>query len=205
MPKSKNNAIDTHQSATDGHQGQIFILSGPSGVGKTTLRRHVLSRYPEMIYSISHTTRHPRTGETAGIDYHFVNTEGFEKGIRQNQWAEWAQVHGNYYGTSADNINQVIRQGQNILLDIDVKGTRQIIRRYPQSITIFILPPSMDELRRRLGARGTDSPEVVEKRIRNAAKEIEQKEIYQHVITNAVLEEAIASLISIIEKNINRQ
>jgi guanylate kinase len=181
----------------EGSQGLIYILSGPSGVGKTTLRRRILSRYQEMVYSVSHTTRRPRPGEKEGTDYYFIEKTGFEEGIKQNQWAEWAQVHDNYYGTSADFINQVINRGQDILLDIDVKGTQQIIRRYPESITIFILPPSLEELHRRLTQRGTDPPEVIERRIRSASQEIEQKEIYQHVIINADLEETFTALISI--------
>jgi guanylate kinase len=138
-------------------QGHLFILSAPSGAGKTTLAKAVLDRFGHMLYSISYTTRKPRKGEQNGVDYHFITRDLFKKYINKGKWAEWAQVHGNYYGTSSEFIDKGLASGDDILLDIDVQGTRKIIERYPESITIFIMPPSLDTLRRRLQRRATDA------------------------------------------------
>jgi guanylate kinase len=154
--------------ASNSRRGHLFILSAPSGAGKTSLCRAV------------------RDSE-------------FKDGIARGRWAEWAQVHGNYYGTSAEFLNRELAVGRDILLDIDVQGTCQIVQRYPQSITIFIMPPSLDVLRQRLEARGTDSPETIAVRLENAAKEIAQKNAYRHVIINDRLSQAIDELIALIE------
>ena len=118
---------------------------------------------PDMLYSISHTTRAPRTGETNGVDYFFVDQAAFQKTIKAGGWAEWARVHDYYYGTSADFLDCGLAEGKDILLDIDVQGAAQIVSRYPDSITIFIMPPSLEALKRRLESRGTDSPATIEK------------------------------------------
>ena len=190
------------KAATDAAHGTglLFIISAPSGAGKSTLCRAVLDRFPDLLYSISYTTRPPRNGEQNGVDYHFIAKDIFIKGIARGQWAEWAQVYGNYYGTSADFIDRGLAGRRDILLDIDVQGTRRILRRYPDGITIFIMPPSLEVLRCRLEARGTDSPEVIAVRLKNAQKEMAQKELYRHVIINDRLANAVAGLIGIIEK-----
>ena len=180
-----------------GH-GRLFILSAPSGAGKSTLCRHLRDRFPELRYSISHTTRRPRKGEKDGLDYHFTSRPVFEEAIRQNRWAEWADVYGNYYGTSAVFIDRCLESGLDVLLDIDVQGARQILARYPQSVTIFILPPSLEVLEKRLKARGTDSPEVIAQRLRSARAEMAQKDMYRHVIVNDDLETAVGELIGIL-------
>jgi guanylate kinase len=185
----------TRASAAGGH---VFILSAPSGAGKTTLRRAILDRFPGMQYSVSFTTRPHRTGEEDGRDYHFISTAEFEKGLRSGRWAEWAQVHGNYYGTSAEVLNLALKEGRDILLDIDVQGTRQILDRFPQSITLFIMPPSFEALEARLRARGTDSEAAIRIRMRNAVGEIAQKERYRHVIINDDLTRAIQELTAVI-------
>ena len=180
--------------------GLLFILSAPSGAGKSTLCRAVLKRFPDIMYSISYTTRPPREGERDGIDYYFIADDEFEKGIARNRWAEWAQVHNNYYGTSADLLNRALAGGQDILLDIDVQGMRQIVKRYPAGVTIFIMPPSLEILRLRLEKRGTDSPETIALRLKNAQKEMALKDLYHHVVTNDLLTDAVAELIGIFEK-----
>jgi guanylate kinase len=184
--------------ATKSPRGLLFILSAPSGAGKTTLCRAIRDRFADIRYSISHTTRRPRPGEIDGCDYVFISESEFKDGIARGRWVEWAQVHGNYYGTSADFLNRELAAGRDILLDIDVQGTCQIVQRYPQSITIFIMPPSLDVLRQRLEARSTDSPETIAVRLENAAKEMAQKDAYRHVIVNDRLPQAIAELIALI-------
>ena len=180
--------------------GQLFILSAPSGAGKSTLCHALRKRFPEILYSISYTTRKPRKGEKNGIDYYFIPRDEFEAGIDRGQWAEWAQVHDNYYGTSADLLDRGLKRGQDILLDIDVQGMRQIVKRYSSAVTIFIVPPSLEVLRGRLEERGTDSPEVIAVRLKNARKEMAQKDLYHHIIVNDQLAEAVADLIDIFEK-----
>lgn len=177
----------------------LFIVSAPSGAGKTTLCRAVLEAMPELVYSVSYTTRVPRPGERDGIDYHFIDDGRFKQAMQQGRWAEWAQVHGNYYGTSADLIEDALSRGEDVLLDIDVQGARSICGRYPEhSVTIFIRPPGMDVLRRRLESRKTDSPDVIERRLRNAEQEMAQMHLYRHVVVNDALEKAIGELIGII-------
>jgi guanylate kinase len=179
--------------------GHLFIISAPSGAGKSTLCRTMLDRYPDLLYSISYTTRPPRQGEQHGVDYYFIPKDRFKKGIARHQWAEWAEVHGNYYGTSAEFIDTKIAAGHDILLDIDVQGARQILERYPEGITIFIMPPSLAVLKQRLEDRGTDSPDVIAVRLDNAQKEMAQKDLYRHIIINDRLSGAIAELTAIFE------
>lgn len=180
--------------------GRLFILSAPSGAGKTTLRHAILDRFPEMIYSVSYTTRKPRPGEKNGKDYYFIKNEEFKKKIEKDQWAEWAKVHGNYYGTPAEFLDKGLALGFDILLEIDVQGAILILERYPESITIFIMPPSLKILMKRLEERGADSKEVIENRLLNAEKEIAQKNIYRHIIINDQLPKAIRELVSVIEQ-----
>ncbi|MGD9042428.1 MAG: guanylate kinase [Desulfobacterales bacterium] len=177
----------------------LFIVAAPSGGGKTTLCREVRQRFPDMLYSISHTTRKRRDSEQDGVDYYFIEKHDFESGIAAGKWAEWALVHGNYYGTSADFLDTGLTDGRDILLDIDVQGTRQVLDRYPNSVAIFILPPSLEVLQQRLKARATDSAESITVRLKNAAKEIKQKDLFHHVIVNDQLSKAVLELISIIE------
>ena len=183
-----------------GKSGSLFILSAPSGAGKTTLCQAVRRRFSDLRYSISYTTRKPRQGERNGHDYHFIGKDEFEKGIADHQWAEWAVVHGCYYGTSAEFIDRELAVGHDTILDIDVKGTLQIIERYPDAVTIFVLPPSMEILRNRLKLRDTDSAEEIKRRLLEAEKEMAQKDLYRHVIVNDQLATALESLVSIIQR-----
>jgi guanylate kinase len=187
-------------SGAPARPGLLFILSAPSGAGKSTLCRAVRERFPDLLYSISYTTRPPRKGEQNGVDYHFITQAAFKKKIIRHQWAEWAEVHGNYYGSCAELIDQGLGNGRDFLLDIDVQGTRRILKRYPEAITFFIMPPSLETLRCRLENRGTDSPEVIAVRLKNAQQEMAQKDLYRHVIINDQLSDAVAELTGIIEK-----
>ena len=162
--------------------------------------RALLNRYPDLLYSISYTTRAPRDSEQNGVDYHFLAKEEFEKGIARGRWAEYAEVHNHFYGTSADFLTAELSAGRDILLDIDIQGTRQILHRYPDSVTIFIMPPSLETLESRLLSRGSDSPEVIALRLKNAGEEMAQKDLYRHIIINDRLEDAVAELIAIVEK-----
>jgi guanylate kinase len=178
--------------------GRLFVISAPSGAGKSTICKAVIDKIPNLTYSVSFTTRKPRGKEENGIDYHFVSIDEFLVGIQEGIWAEWAQVHGNYYGTSANLIDEILNSGSDVLLDIDVQGASQIVQRYPESITIFIMPPSVVVLRERLLKRATDSREDVEQRLVNAEHEMAQARNFHHVIINDRLNDAIEELTTII-------
>jgi len=177
----------------------LFIISAPSGGGKTTLCREVRKHFPDMLYSVSYTTRKPRKGENDGIDYHFIEKNEFKSRIDGGRWAEWALVYGNYYGTAAEFLDEGLAAGCDILLDLDVQGTRQLLKRYGECVAIFIRPPSLEVLQKRLEARGSDNAETMVVRLRNAENEIAQQGLYHHVIVNDKLTVAISELISIIE------
>jgi len=155
-------------------------------------------RLPALRYSISTTTRAPREGEVDGVDYFFTDVETFKAGIQANQWAEWAHVHGNYYGTSAVFIDTERAAGHDVLLDIDVQGMVQLREKYPDAITIFIMPPSSDVLRQRLEQRGADPPDIIDTRMANARREMAQRGTYRHTVINDCLETAAETLVSIV-------
>jgi guanylate kinase len=180
--------------------GKLFIISAPSGAGKTTLCADIRRHFPALLYSISYTTRPPRHGEEEGRDYFFISRSEFEKGITEGRWAEWAKVHGHYYGTSARLIQEALELGKAILMDIDVQGTRQILDRFPEAVTIFIMPPSLAELDRRLRLRGTDDDATIAVRLNNARMEIAQGRDYRHIIVNDELDQARKQILSVFEK-----
>ena len=182
-------------------QGTVFIVSAPSGAGKTTLCNAVCDRFKSIVYSVSYTTRKPRPGELDGKDYHFVSADIFKKMIKEDRFAEWAEVYGNFYGTSLELINRNLTSGKDILFDIDVQGTIQLLEKYPDSITIFIMPPSLDKLRERLKSRGADDNQSILRRIESAENEIKKKNIYKHIIINDILDNAVKDLMKIIEKH----
>lgn len=191
------NAENDNNMAASG-KGRLFIISAPSGAGKTTLCRALMEHFSDMLYSVSYTTREPRKDEISGADYNFISKEDFAGKIKEGKWAEWAEVHGNFYGTSAGFLNEALASGRDVLLDIDVEGTRQILKRYPDSITIFIMPPTPEILRKRIESRGSDGREVIERRLKNAEKEMSLRGIYMHVIVNDSLQEAVAELVGIV-------
>ncbi|MFK5953694.1 MAG: guanylate kinase, partial [Desulfobacterium sp.] len=182
------------------HRAGLFVVSAPSGAGKTTLCTRMLEMFPELSYSISHTTRAPRGSEEDGVDYFFITPEAFQERIKRDEWAEWAKVHDNYYGTSRAFITEHLEKANPLLLDIDVQGARQIRKAYPQALSIFINAPSMAVLEARLRQRGTDTDAVIARRLENAAREIDDIPLYQHVIINNHLDTAAREMCAIIEK-----
>ncbi len=183
-----------------GKKGKLFVISAPSGAGKTTLIHQVRQRFPLLSYSISHTTRSPRKGEIHGKDYFFIDESGFTAMIDQDQWIEWAKVHGNFYGTSKEFVREQLATGNSLLLDIDVQGARQIRAAGLLPVSIFIMPPSMEILRQRLEGRGTDSPATIAQRMENARSEMDQQAAFDHVVVNDDLNQALADLCRIFEQ-----
>ena len=174
-------------------KGKIFVFSAPSGAGKTTLINSVRRAVPEIIYSVSATTRPPREGEISGRHYFFLTDEEFRSKLEQDEFAEWACVHGHYYGTPKSFINTTINSGMHIIMDIDVFGKTKFDMMYPQAIGILILPPSFEELERRLRARQTDNDATIQLRLANARTEMEFAEKrgkYEYTIINNDLEQA---------------
>ncbi len=183
----------------------VFIVSAPSGSGKSTLLRGVMATDDHLIFSISYTTREPRGREVDGEDYFFVTREEFEAKIRRGEFLEWAEVFGNYYGTHRRFHDQAVTEGKDLVLDIDVQGARQLRGRFPEAVSIFILPPSRSELEQRLRARSEDSSEVIERRLRGAASEIRNYRDYDYVIVNRDVTEATDGLAAIFKAERKRR
>lgn len=178
--------------------GILFVISAPSGAGKSSLIRAVLAEDRNLALSISHTTRPPRPGERDGIEYHFVDPATFQAMTERGEFLEAAEVHGNRYGTSQKWIEQALRQGRDVLLEIDWQGAQQVRRIYPDALTAFVLPPSIAELERRLRARGQDNDEVIRQRLANAADELGHVSEFDYVIINTDFEEARRDLAAIV-------
>nr|WP_320011433.1 guanylate kinase [uncultured Desulfobulbus sp.] len=188
------------------NKGLLFVLSAPSGCGKTTILKEVMRRIPALVFSVSHTTRSPRAGEIDGEHYHFVSAEDF-LALRDQEpsgFLEWAEVHGNFYGTSVAEVDSRCQLGEDVVLDIDVQGAAQV-REAASPVTIFIAPPSLEILEQRLRGRGTETEETVCKRLKNARAELAQVDAYEYVIVNDALEEAVEALCSIIIAERSRQ
>ena len=184
-------------SPTSTTAGHLYIVTAPSGAGKTTLVRLLLENDPGIRLSISSTTRPPRTGEQDGREYHFVSVPDFLDKIERGDFLEWAEVHGNYYGTSKRWIEAEIAAGRDVLLEIDWQGAQQVRKFFPAAIGVFILPPSMEELARRLSGRGTDAAEVVSRRLAAARDEMRHVSEFDYVIINDDLQQALDDLLSV--------
>jgi guanylate kinase len=179
-------------------EGLLYIVSAPSGTGKTTLLKRVMDYFPDIKFSISYTTRPPRPGERDGKDYHFISPQRFQEMVKEKAFAEWAEVLGNRYGTPLDSIREIRSQGIDLMLDIDSQGARQIKERFNGGVFIFILPPSLEALKQRLKARGGDEQEVIEFRVAKARDEMKQAVWYNYAVINDNFEEAVEQLKSII-------
>lgn len=179
--------------------GILFVVSSPSGGGKGTLIQRVLKQVPYLSYSVSYTTRAPRNGEVAGREYFFVTQDEFKAMVDAGEFLEWAQVHGKLYGTSRKQVSREVSQGRDIILEVDVQGAASVRELIPDSVSVFILPPSVEILQRRLIARGTDSPEDLEMRLKKAPAELTHYKTFDYVILNDEVERAAGQLGCIIE------
>lgn len=183
----------------------LFVLSAPSGAGKTTIARSILRQFPSLRFSVSATTRPRRPRETDGKDYFFLSRDEFEARVADGGLVEWEEIYGNLYGTLKSEVDRVLEDGSHMLFDIDVKGALSIKRLYGDAaVTIFILPPSLDVLRQRLEHRGTDSEEVVDRRMQRSAWELEQAPLFDHTVLNDDLARSIPEVAGVVASHMNR-
>ena len=180
------------------NQKKLIILTGPSGVGKGTVVKEILGKDKNIWLSISATTREPRDGENEGENYYFLNEEKFKQMIEQNLFLEWAQFAGNYYGTPLSSVNKKIKQGFTVLLEIEVEGAKQIREKFPNSLSIFLLPPDIPELERRIRNRGTEKEEAIKKRLLRANYEISSSNQFDFALTNYDVYETAKKIINLI-------
>ena len=179
-------------------KGNLIVISGPSGAGKGTICKALLEREDNLYISVSATTRSPREGEVHGVNYYFLTKEEFKKKVDNNEFLEWAEVHGNYYGTPKFNVEEMINEGKNIILEIDVQGALNVKKNCEDGVFIFILPPTMEELKRRIIARGSETPESLIKRFKTAYEEINYISKYNYAVINDDLEEAVQKVQNIL-------
>lgn len=178
--------------------GSLFVVSGPSGTGKTTILRRVLDSRRDLCFSVSYTTRAKRPGEEEGKDYFFVSEEQFEARISNGEFIEWARVHDNLYGTSREYVDSRLDAGIDVVLDIDVQGALNVQKERPKAVYVFIAPPSYDELKNRLETRGTENAEQLRTRLRNARWELSKIYMFQYVVVNCSLDRSVEQLGAII-------
>ncbi len=186
-------------------KGILFVISAPSGAGKTTLCREAMKRLDNLTFSVSYTTRPPRPGEEDGRDYHFVDEETFLQMVEKGEMAEWARVYNHLYGTPKAPLLKAINEGRDVLLDIDIQGASQIKGAFPEdAVTIFVFPPSLEALKERLSKRGTDPPQVIKERWAKAEEEMAMYPLFQFYVVNDQLERAIEDLLAIIKSERHR-
>ena len=186
-------------------RGSLFIVSGPSGAGKGTLVKALLGRVPDVWLSVSATTRSPRPGEVEGVHYTFISPEEFEHLAQNDGLLEWAEVHGNRYGTPRALVEEKVAAGNQVILEIDPQGAFQVKQRWPESVLIFIMPPSWEELQRRLEGRGSETKEQVERRLATAKQELELVGEYDHVIINDDVSRATDEMVAIVTSQTDPQ
>lgn len=178
-------------------KGKTFIISGPSGVGKSTVLRELFKGREDLYFSISATTREPREGEQDGVHYHFVDVERFQQLIEADALLEYAEYVGNFYGTPKKYVDKAMNEGKDVILDIEVQGALQVCAKRPETVCIFIAPPSWEELERRLKGRGTDSDEKIQKRLLRAKAELQTADVYDYFVINDSVEQAVRELSAI--------
>lgn len=172
-------------ASEDAGRGLLLVVSSPSGAGKTTLCHRLIDEFPDIVFSVSYTTREKRRGEEEGVDYCFVDDDTFTKMVDSGEFAEWAEVHGNRYGTTVTAVRQALEGGRHVLFDIDYQGGRQLKAKFEnEAVLVFVLPPSLDELEARLRKRATDAEDVIERRLVKAHDELKQYGLYQYLIVN---------------------
>jgi guanylate kinase len=181
---------------------KVFVITGPSGVGKGTLIRSLFDRIAALGLSVSATTRTPRPGEEDGVHYHFLSRDQFDERVAAGDFVEWAEYSGNRYGTLRSDLDQRVGEGAPVVLEIEVQGARQVREKMPEAVQVFIAPPSRETLRARLVGRGTDSPEAVERRLETADAELAAQPEFKHVVVNDRLEDAVDELVAIVESEL---
>ena len=179
-------------------EGLPIIISAPSGTGKTTILRVLKKHLPDLNFSVSHTTRSPRENEQDGVDYHFTTKENFIGMTGRGEFLEWAQIHDNYYGTARKNIADTLKKGNDLVLELDVQGVESLRDLKYQGIYIFILPPSMEELEKRLTGRGTESDNQIKQRLETGKQEIAKSHLYDYAVTNVNVDESVDTILAII-------
>jgi guanylate kinase len=179
-------------------EGLPIIISAPSGAGKTTLCQALKKRLPDLNFSVSHTTRPPRNNEQDGVDYHYISKEKFLEMTDREEFLEWAKIHGNYYGTARKNVEDTLQKGKDLVLELDVQGVEALRNLKYKGLYIFILPPSMEELEKRLTERGTESDDQIKQRLEAGKKEIEKKHLYDFTVINENIDVSVEAILTII-------
>ena len=192
-------------SSSKASRGSLFIIAAPSGGGKTSLVKALLKNDPRLVLSISHTTRPPRPGEIDGRHYHFIKEDAFKKMVGEGSFMEHARVFDHYYGTNRNSVAAQLDQGRDVILEIDWQGARQVRAVFPGCCPIFIIPPSLETLRKRLTGRGQDSPEVIQRRMQDAQAEISHWAEFDHLVVNDDFDKALEELVSIINDHRNNR
>ncbi|WP_418219553.1 guanylate kinase [Clostridium isatidis] len=180
------------------NKGVLIVISGPSGAGKGTICKKLIEKNKNIYLSVSATTRSPREGEIDGVNYYFLTKEEFERKVKENGFIEYAEVHGNFYGTPRVNVNKMLEEGKDVILEIDIQGALQVKENFKEGVFIFILPPSMEELKRRIIKRGSETEESLMTRFKNAYKEINYVSKYNYAVVNDTLELAVSKVEAII-------
>lgn len=180
-------------------QGILLVLSGPSGTGKGTICKELLQNYPQLHYSVSVTTRPPRIGEVEGVNYWFVSEAQFHDMVKNDELLEWAEVYGKYYGTPRRYVADLLRNGHDVILEIDIQGALQVKEKFPEGVYVFIVPPSLEELTTRINRRGTDTLEAIQRRLSCARQELSMITNYQYVVMNDEVARAVRQIAAILE------
>ena len=180
------------------NKGLLIVVSGPSGAGKGTICKALLEKHDDLFISVSATTRQPRAGEVDGVNYHFITKEDFIKRVEQKDFLEYAEVYGNYYGTPKSKVEEMLNSGKNVILEIDIQGALKVKENFKEGVFIFILPPSMEELKQRIIKRGSETPESLMRRFKSAYKEINYISKYNYAVVNDIVDVAVSKIEGII-------